>query len=72
VQVHAILLDPSCSGSGISTERLDYLLPSHSRGTKGFCSNSPAILFHYLLKKREGMLFDSVGIVVLLLASVTL
>lgn len=32
VQVRAILLDPSCSGSGISTERLDHLLPSHSIG----------------------------------------
>ncbi|KAL5207449.1 hypothetical protein ABZP36_031884 [Zizania latifolia] len=31
-EVHAILLDPSCSGSGISTERLDHLLPSHSSG----------------------------------------
>uniref|UniRef100_A0ACD5Z8L9 Uncharacterized protein n=1 Tax=Avena sativa TaxID=4498 RepID=A0ACD5Z8L9_AVESA len=30
-EVRAILLDPSCSGSGISTERLDHLLPSHSR-----------------------------------------
>ncbi|XP_048533516.1 25S rRNA (cytosine-C(5))-methyltransferase NSUN5 [Triticum urartu] len=29
-EVRAILLDPSCSGSGISTERLDHLLPSHS------------------------------------------
>ncbi|CAN6243594.1 unnamed protein product [Urochloa humidicola] len=29
-KVRAILLDPSCSGSGISTERLDHLLPSHS------------------------------------------
>ncbi|KAG8058475.1 hypothetical protein GUJ93_ZPchr0002g25170 [Zizania palustris] len=25
-EVHAILLDPSCSGSGISTERLDHFL----------------------------------------------
>ncbi|KAF3792510.1 hypothetical protein EJ110_NYTH11374 [Nymphaea thermarum] len=27
--VRAILLDPSCSGSGTSTNRLDYLLPSY-------------------------------------------
>nr|XP_009402162.1 PREDICTED: probable 28S rRNA (cytosine-C(5))-methyltransferase isoform X3 [Musa acuminata subsp. malaccensis] len=30
-EVHAILLDPSCSGSGISAERLDYLLPSYKK-----------------------------------------
>lgn len=29
-KVRAILLDPSCSGSGTSAERLDYLLPSYS------------------------------------------
>ncbi|KAJ4769818.1 S-adenosyl-L-methionine-dependent methyltransferases superfamily protein [Rhynchospora pubera] len=28
-KVRAILLDPSCSGSGISAQRLDHLLPSH-------------------------------------------
>ncbi|KAI4379631.1 hypothetical protein MLD38_005905 [Melastoma candidum] len=31
-EVRAILLDPSCSGSGTSAERLDHLLPSHSPG----------------------------------------
>ncbi|XP_008793270.2 28S rRNA (cytosine-C(5))-methyltransferase isoform X1 [Phoenix dactylifera] len=31
-KVRAILLDPSCSGSGISAERLDHLLPSFSKG----------------------------------------
>ncbi|CAA6666197.1 unnamed protein product [Spirodela intermedia] len=30
-EVNAILLDPSCSGSGTSTERLDHLLPSYIR-----------------------------------------
>ncbi|KAH0450965.1 hypothetical protein IEQ34_021657 [Dendrobium chrysotoxum] len=29
-KVRAILLDPSCSGSGTSAERLDHLLPSYS------------------------------------------
>ncbi|KAL7599869.1 hypothetical protein Lser_V15G23465 [Lactuca serriola] len=29
-KVRAILLDPSCSGSGTVADRLDYLLPSHS------------------------------------------
>ncbi|XP_013609259.1 PREDICTED: probable 28S rRNA (cytosine-C(5))-methyltransferase [Brassica oleracea var. oleracea] len=29
-KVRAILLDPSCSGSGTITDRLDHLLPSHS------------------------------------------
>uniref|UniRef100_A0A1J3IVJ1 Putative 28S rRNA (Cytosine-C(5))-methyltransferase n=1 Tax=Noccaea caerulescens TaxID=107243 RepID=A0A1J3IVJ1_NOCCA len=29
-KVRAILLDPSCSGSGTITNRLDHLLPSHS------------------------------------------
>ncbi|PIN21539.1 Proliferation-associated nucleolar protein (NOL1) [Handroanthus impetiginosus] len=29
-KVRAILLDPSCSGSGTAFERLDHLLPSHS------------------------------------------
>lgn len=29
-KVRAILLDPSCSGSGITAERLDHLLPSYS------------------------------------------
>ncbi|KAL9445031.1 hypothetical protein AB3S75_018098 [Citrus x aurantiifolia] len=31
-EVHAILLDPSCSGSGTAAERLDHLLPSHASG----------------------------------------
>ncbi|KAI3803226.1 hypothetical protein L1987_31375 [Smallanthus sonchifolius] len=31
-KVRAILLDPSCSGSGTVADRLDYLLPSHSSG----------------------------------------
>ncbi|MBA0744886.1 hypothetical protein Gogos_007488, partial [Gossypium gossypioides] len=31
-KVHAILLDPSCSGSGTVAERLDHLLPSHAAG----------------------------------------
>ncbi|CAN6458994.1 unnamed protein product [Victoria cruziana] len=31
-KVRAILLDPSCSGSGTSTNRLDYLLPSYDTG----------------------------------------
>ncbi|XP_074579760.1 25S rRNA (cytosine-C(5))-methyltransferase NSUN5 isoform X2 [Curcuma longa] len=31
-EVRAILLDPSCSGSGISAERLDHLLPSYEKG----------------------------------------
>ncbi|XP_071742057.1 25S rRNA (cytosine-C(5))-methyltransferase NSUN5-like isoform X2 [Rutidosis leptorrhynchoides] len=31
-QVRAILLDPSCSGSGTVADRLDYLLPSHTSG----------------------------------------
>ncbi|KAJ8771240.1 hypothetical protein K2173_026128 [Erythroxylum novogranatense] len=29
-KVRAILLDPSCSGSGTASQRLDHLLPSHS------------------------------------------
>ncbi|KNA14460.1 hypothetical protein SOVF_107420 [Spinacia oleracea] len=29
-ELRAILLDPSCSGSGTAAERLDHLLPSHS------------------------------------------
>ncbi|KAK1417019.1 hypothetical protein QVD17_26141 [Tagetes erecta] len=31
-KVRAILLDPSCSGSGTVADRLDYLLPSHTSG----------------------------------------
>lgn len=31
-KVRAILLDPSCSGSGTAFERLDHLLPSHNAG----------------------------------------
>lgn len=31
-KVRAILLDPSCSGSGTVADRLDYLLPSHNSG----------------------------------------
>lgn len=31
-KVRAILLDPSCSGSGTVAERLDYLLPSYTPG----------------------------------------
>ncbi|RLN07820.1 putative 28S rRNA (cytosine-C(5))-methyltransferase [Panicum miliaceum] len=43
-EVRAILLDPSCSGSGISTERLDYLLPSHSRDDQDDASTSSRVL----------------------------
>uniref|UniRef100_A0A0A9F4Y4 SAM-dependent MTase RsmB/NOP-type domain-containing protein n=1 Tax=Arundo donax TaxID=35708 RepID=A0A0A9F4Y4_ARUDO len=43
-KVHAILLDPSCSGSGISTERLDYLLPSHSRDDQDDASTSTRVM----------------------------
>ncbi|KAK2640100.1 hypothetical protein Ddye_027895 [Dipteronia dyeriana] len=32
LQVRAILLDPSCSGSGTAANRLDHLLPSHTAG----------------------------------------
>lgn len=32
-QVRAILLDPSCSGSGTTVQRLDHLLPSAGTGT---------------------------------------
>ncbi|AQK70576.1 NOL1R [Zea mays] len=42
--VHAILLDPSCSGSGISTERLDYLLPSHSRDSQDDAGTSSRVM----------------------------
>ncbi|XP_077247842.1 S-adenosyl-L-methionine-dependent methyltransferases superfamily protein isoform X2 [Tasmannia lanceolata] len=31
-KVRAILLDPSCSGSGVAAERLEYLLPSYTAG----------------------------------------
>ncbi|XP_023920495.1 25S rRNA (cytosine-C(5))-methyltransferase NSUN5 isoform X2 [Quercus suber] len=31
-KVHAILLDPSCSGSGTASVRLDHLLPSNAAG----------------------------------------
>ncbi|KAK8935256.1 hypothetical protein KSP39_PZI013581 [Platanthera zijinensis] len=47
-KVRAILLDPSCSGSGISAERLDHLLPSYSavpaveRVVYSTCSIHPA------------------------------
>ncbi|XP_051137292.1 25S rRNA (cytosine-C(5))-methyltransferase NSUN5 isoform X2 [Andrographis paniculata] len=34
-KVRAILLDPSCSGSGTALERLDHLLPSHTAGSSG-------------------------------------
>ncbi|CAN6271954.1 unnamed protein product [Urochloa humidicola] len=43
-EVHAILLDPSCSGSGISTERLDHLLPSHSRDDQDGASTSSRVM----------------------------
>ncbi len=44
-QVKGILLDPSCSGSGTSVQRLDHLLPSAAEGR--------AILpFHYLRAHR--------------------
>jgi len=32
LQVKAILLDPSCSGSGTAASRLDHLLPSKAAG----------------------------------------
>lgn len=42
-EVRAILLDPSCSGSGISTERLDHLLPSHSSDDQDDAGSSARI-----------------------------
>lgn len=35
-ELRAILLDPSCSGSGTAAERLDHLLPSHTSNQAGF------------------------------------
>lgn len=32
LQLRAILLDPSCSGSGTAIDRLDHLLPSYNSG----------------------------------------
>ncbi|CAN6230862.1 unnamed protein product [Urochloa humidicola] len=43
-EVRAILLDPSCSGSGISMERLDHLLPSHSRDDQDGASTSSRVM----------------------------
>ncbi|KAL0718162.1 hypothetical protein Bca4012_067484 [Brassica carinata] len=37
-EVRAILLDPSCSGSGTITDRLDHLLPSHSAVNENYDS----------------------------------
>ncbi|CAN6850123.1 unnamed protein product [Brassica oleracea] len=37
-KVRAILLDPSCSGSGTITDRLDHLLPSHSADNTNYDS----------------------------------
>ncbi|KAG2301299.1 hypothetical protein Bca52824_029950 [Brassica carinata] len=37
-KVRAILLDPSCSGSGTITDRLDHLLPSHSSDNTNYDS----------------------------------
>ncbi|CAN8252329.1 unnamed protein product [Cochlearia groenlandica] len=37
-KVRAILLDPSCSGSGTTTDRLDHLLPSHSADNMNYDS----------------------------------
>ncbi|ESQ32149.1 hypothetical protein EUTSA_v10004076mg [Eutrema salsugineum] len=37
-KVRAILLDPSCSGSGTITDRLDHLLPSHSADNMNYDS----------------------------------
>lgn len=42
-KVRAILLDPSCSGSGIAAERLDYLLPSYNKGHDADAANSQRI-----------------------------
>lgn len=33
--VQAVLLDPSCSGSGTAFSRMDYLLPSSAHRLKG-------------------------------------
>lgn len=35
--VQAVLLDPSCSGSGTSFTRMDWLLPSSADRLKGGC-----------------------------------
>ncbi|KAL1552322.1 putative 28S rRNA (cytosine-C(5))-methyltransferase [Salvia divinorum] len=35
-KIRAILLDPSCSGSGTALDRLDHLLPSHSADGSGY------------------------------------
>lgn len=33
--VQAVLLDPSCSGSGTALSRMDFLLPSHWQNPQG-------------------------------------
>ncbi|KAH0940071.1 hypothetical protein HID58_007532 [Brassica napus] len=45
-KVRAILLDPSCSGSGTVTDRLDHLLPSHSTAADN--TNYDSIRLHKL------------------------
>ncbi|XP_078432148.1 S-adenosyl-L-methionine-dependent methyltransferases superfamily protein [Wolffia australiana] len=43
-EVRAILLDPSCSGSGTSTDRLDYLLPSYSKDHEITAASSERVM----------------------------
>lgn len=44
-QVQAILLDPSCSGSGTVVDRLDHLLPSYTAGDFAH----PVFIFYFSL-----------------------
>ncbi|KAF3587273.1 hypothetical protein F2Q69_00028117 [Brassica cretica] len=56
LEVRAILLDPSCSGSGTITDRLDHLLPSHSAGSTDsslcicVCSITNLLSFSFVMK----------------------
>ncbi|CAM6099432.1 unnamed protein product [Calypogeia fissa] len=58
-KVQAILLDPSCSGSGTAQQRLDHLLPSSSKGS---ASNEPELQrLEQLAQFQERALFHALS-----------
>ncbi|XP_059665681.1 uncharacterized protein LOC132311670 isoform X2 [Cornus florida] len=60
LEIRAILLDPSCSGSGIAIEILDHLLPSYSTAAWSLALN--ALEGKFLQSERDGKCLGCVGI----------
>lgn len=52
LQIQAILLDPSCSGSGTASARLDHLLPSSAPGRTADFTETERLNKHVAFQKK--------------------